>query len=152
MNIILAADHRGFALKEQIKQYLATNHQKLATIIDVGAHTYNPEDDYVDYAIKAFDPTTWLPDSRTILFCGSGHGMDIAANRHPKVRAVLGFNVEVVKQGREHEDANVLVLPADWTNETEAKIFVDAFLITAFSKEARHLRRLEKLKSLRTNY
>jgi ribose 5-phosphate isomerase B len=139
MKIILASDHRGFALKEQIKKYLNT-------ALDVGAATFDPEDDYVDYASKAVKELSG--DDKIILFCGSGHGMDIAANRFPNIRAILGFNFDVVKQGREHEDANCLIIPSDWTSFDQAKKHIDIFLNTPFSNEERHLHRLEKLKHI----
>lgn len=145
MKIFLAADHRGFSLKEHAKAYLAKQSYE---IVDCGATSYMPEDDYVDYGSKALDKTTWLPDDRAILFCGSGHGMDILANRHSHIRAILGFNPSVVKQGRAHEDANVLIVPADWTTSDQAIELSNLFLNTPFSEEERHIRRLEKLNKI----
>lgn len=143
MQIYLAADHRGFQLKEHIKQ-------TFPNFIDVGAFIYDSDDDYVNYAALACQ--TLKSEDRAILLCGSGHGMDIAANRFPHVRAILGFNPDVVKQGRAHEDANVLIIPADWIKPETVNQLIDAFLSTPFSKEERHLRRLNKLKSLGTNH
>ena len=140
MKIILGSDHRGFALKEQIKEYLGT-------VLDVGAAIYDPEDDYVDYALKAVKALS--NDDKIILICGSGHGMDMAANRFLNIRAILGFNLDVVKQGREHEDANCLIIPSDWTTRDQAIELTNLFLNTPFSNEKRHLRRLEKLKNLK---
>lgn len=141
MSIYLATDHRGFQLKQQLlSQY--------PQLIDLGANSYQPEDDYVDYAQLACQKLESA--DKAILLCGSGHGMDIVANRYPSVRAILGFNLDVVKQGRAHEDANVLVIPADWIDPELAAQLVDAFLATPFSGEPRHLRRLQKLASLNT--
>ena len=83
-----------------------------------------------------------------ILMCGSGHGMDIVANRFESTRAILGFNNEVVVQGREDEDANVLVLPADWVDDDEVIERVEIFLNTPFSGEERHVRRIKKIENL----
>lgn len=141
--IYIASDHRGFKLKEFLKLHFSN-------LTDMGPFSLDPDDDYIDYAQKACDPTIWQPDDLAILICGSGHGMDITANRHPYLRAILGFNKEVVQQGREHENANVLVIPSDWTTNDQAIILADLFLNTPFSNQSRHLRRLDKLSSLKT--
>ena len=137
MKITLGSDHRGFALKQQIKQHFPD-------FVDAGATSYNPDDDYVDFAATAVKDLNG--EDRAVLICGSGHGMDIAANRFPHVRAILGFNFDVVKQGREHENANCLIIPSDWTSYEQAIKHIEIFLNTPFSNESRHLRRLEKLK------
>lgn len=139
MTVYLASDHRGFSLKNDIKQ-------NFPELVDVGPASYQEDDDYVDFGSRAVK-SMQLGD-RAILMCGSGHGMDITANRFPHIRAILGFNETVVKQGREHEDANVLVLPSDWTDVVQAIQLVKTFMETSFSGAERHLRRLEKLSSL----
>jgi 2-polyprenyl-6-hydroxyphenyl methylase/3-demethylubiquinone-9 3-methyltransferase len=140
MSLYIAADHRGFSLKETIKA-------KMGNLIDQGAHTLQTEDDYPDYA-KAACQAINSPEDKAILICGSGHGMDIAANRFPHIRAIIGFNQEVVKQGRAHEDANVLVLASDWVDAQTALDYIHTFISTPFSKEERHRRRLQKLTTL----
>jgi ribose 5-phosphate isomerase B len=146
MKIHLAADHRGFEFKESVKKWLQENSYE---VIDAGAEEYIGDDDYVDYATKALK--NFSDDDQAILFCGSGHGMDIVANRYKNVRAILGFNLEVVKQGRQHENANVLVVPTDWLNHEELITRIKAFLETEFSNEERHVRRLQKIDSLFSN-
>jgi ribose 5-phosphate isomerase B len=146
MKIVLAADHRGFALKELIKTQLTQQYQ----VVDCGATEHIPDDDYVDYGLLAVNQLG--AEDKAILFCGSGHGMDITANRYSHIRAILGFNLDVIRQGREHEDANVLVIPADWIKIEEINQYVNAFINTPFSGEDRHLRRLHKLSSLTTNH
>ena len=141
MKVIFAADHRGFNLKEQLKTTMTDSSYE---IIDVGATTIDPQDDYVDYAVNAVRAIS-DPTDRIVLICGSGHGMDMTANRFPNVRAILGFNETVVIQGREHEDANALILPADWLNLDQANRSLHLFLTTTASNEARHLRRRDKL-------
>jgi len=143
MKLFLAADHRGFSLKEQIKQHLVAQGH---SIVDCGAFTYNPDDDEVDFGSEAV--RQMRPEDRAILLCGSGHGMDITANRFSHIRAILGFNQEVIQMGREHEDANVLVIPAGWTSENQAIIMIETFLTTPFSGKERYIRRLEKIKKL----
>lgn len=146
MQVYLGADHRGFELKEEVKAYLKEEGYE---VVDVGNMEFDPDDDYIDYAVKVSEMVEGGEESdRGILLCGSGHGMEMVANRFPHVRAVLGFNLEVTQQGREDEDANVLVLPADWMEEDEAKERVERFLRTEKSDEERHSRRRERLKNL----
>lgn len=143
MKVVIGADHRGFELKEDLVTWLTESGYE---VVDVGANVLNPEDDYFDFAqelAKQLKET-----DRGILFCGSGHGMDIVANRFEYIRGILGFRKEVVIQGREHEDANVLILPADWVSYEEVVEMVDLFLATDFSGEERHVRRLHKLESI----
>jgi RpiB/LacA/LacB family sugar-phosphate isomerase len=144
--IYLGADHRGYELKEIVKEYLEGQGTEVE---DVGAHGFDPDDDYFDFGVKVAESIEGDGGgSRGILLCGSGHGVDIVANRFPKVRAIIGFNDEVVVQGREHEDANVLVLPSDWMDADMAVARVRLFLETEFSKESRHIRRIAKLSNI----
>lgn len=140
--IYLAADHRGFKLKEELKKYLL---EQSFEVEDVGALEYNQGDDYVDFASAAAQKIAENPAlHKGIFICGSGHGMDMVANKFKGLRAALGFNDAVAKQSREHEDANVLVLASDWISFGDAQKVVRAFLDTPFSGEERNLRRLEK--------
>ena len=144
--IYLAADHRGFALKEALEAYLQSTSRD---VLDVGDTSFDPDDDYVDFAMRGATRIVEDPGiHRGIFICGSGHGMDIVANKYPGVRATLGFNIEAVKQSRTHDDSNVLVLAADWLTEDEAKRIVDAWLSEPFSGEERHLRRIGKITNL----
>jgi len=146
MKIYLGADHRGFQLKEQLKKSLVGSDQVTE---DIGAHRFDPADDYVDVAEKVAMQVANDKTSRGILLCGSGHGVDMTANRFPGVRAILGFNTQVVAQGREHEDANVLCLPAEWITPEEAEEMVRLFLTTRFSGKERYVKRLVKLQQIR---
>ena len=141
--IYLAADHRGFQFKEELKKCLV---EKGYEIEDVGAFSYDKNDDYVDFAIAAAEKI--IKDSsvhRGVFICGSGHGMDIMANKYKGVRAAIGFNKAVAVQSREHENANVLVFAADWVSSSEAEEMVIAWLSTEFKGEERHVRRLKKM-------
>lgn len=143
----LGADHRGFELKEQIKGWLTENEYEVE---DVGNFIFDPEDDYVDYALKVAESIEGNGDiSRGILLCGSGHGMEIVANRFPHVRAIIGFSEEVSAQGRQHEDANVLVLPSEWMSSEEAVERVRIFLETDKTENPRYDRRRAKIANLR---
>lgn len=145
MEIVLAADHRGFTLKERLKESLTADGH---AVHDVGAFALDPSDDYVDFSRSAVERIAGNPERRGILCCGSGHGMAMVANKYPAIRAALAFNRKVAVQSREHEDANVLILPADWMSEGEARDVVAAWLTTPFSSEERHIRRLEKIREI----
>ncbi len=147
--LYIGADHRGFELKEKLKEWLK---DRGLLVEDLGAHTLEPEDDYPDFALAVARKVFENPDSdRGILFCGSGHGMDIVANKIKGIRAALGFNVAVAKQSREHEDANILVLAADWVTPDEAGEVVKTFLETKFSGEERNRRRIKKVEMIESH-
>jgi ribose 5-phosphate isomerase B len=144
--IYLAADHRGFQLKEAIKRFLI---ERGIVLEDVGAATYAEGDDYVDFArVAAEKIAANLLEHKGIFLCGSGHGVDMVANKYHGVRAALCWNVQVAKQSREHEDANALVLPADWLDEAAVEEIVTVWLGMEFSNEERHVRRLEKIREI----
>lgn len=142
MQIIVAADHAGFGLKEIVKKHLES---KKVSILDVGAQKLTPEDDYPVYmsaaAMKVAEDLTG--ETRAILFGGSGQGEAIVANRFPGVRAAVwdGGNLEIVKLSREHNNANILSIGARFVKEDEAKTAVDLWLATDFSGDERHARR-----------
>ena len=147
--IYLGADHRGFLLKEELKKFLTDSGFEVQ---DVGAFAYNKDDDYVDFAASAAKELVKAPASdRGIFICGSGHGMAIVADKFKGLRSALAFNRDVAIQSREHEDANVLVLASDWLQIGEAKEIVLVWLKTPFSGEARHERRLGKIREIEEN-
>jgi ribose 5-phosphate isomerase B len=144
--IYLAADHRGFELKENLKKYLL---EKGYAIEDVGAFVYDKDDDYVDFARIASEKIAVNPrEHKGIFVCGSGHGMDVVANKHRGILAAKCSDVECAIQSREHGNSNVLSLGADYTTFEEAKEIVDVWLKTSFSGEERHSRRLNKIKEI----
>ncbi|MDP3771855.1 MAG: RpiB/LacA/LacB family sugar-phosphate isomerase [bacterium] len=146
MTLYLAADHRGLKLKEVIKKMLAARGDVFE---DCGATTLDSHDDYVDFAIAAAEKIIQnTTENRGIFICGSGHGMDIVANKFKGIRAALCWSAEVARQSREHDDANVLVLPADWVDAKQAEEMVKIWLETSFSNEERHARRLHKIQKL----
>ena len=141
--IYLAADHRGFALKEQLKQMLIN--QKYP-VEDMGAFRFDEADDYVDFARAALEKMADDPGvHRGIFICGSGHGMNIVADKYKEIRAAMGFNRYVAVQSRQHENANVLILAGDWIKEREARDIVFDWLSAEFTSEERHVRRLTKI-------
>lgn len=146
MRIYIGSDHRGFQHKEVLKDWLVSEGYEVE---DVGNHVFDPEDDYVDPALKVAESIEGNGTaSRGILLCGSGHGVDIVANRFTHVRAIIGFNEQVTAQGRQHEDANVLVLPAEWLSEEEAKERVSLFLETEKIENQKYDRRRSRIANL----
>ncbi|HLC98093.1 MAG TPA: RpiB/LacA/LacB family sugar-phosphate isomerase [Candidatus Nanoarchaeia archaeon] len=143
--IYLASDHAGFALKEQLKQYLIHLGYNCK---DCGPFTPEPLDDYPDYMIPAAQEVARHPGSRGIFMGGSGQGESIVANKVKGVRAAVyyGGNLEVVRLSRDHNDANVLCLGARFVSEAEAKKAVKLWLETSFSGAIRHKRRLQKIR------
>lgn len=141
--IYLAADHRGFKLKETIKKFLAD--RGIATE-DCGAFSYDPQDDYTDFAAAAAAKIAkHRMGHKGIFICGSGHGVDIVANKFRGIRAALCWNEEQAKKSRSDDDTNVLVLAADETDESKAHGVIAAWLDTSFSGEDRYIRRLKEI-------
>lgn len=144
MTVYLAADHRGFALKESLKGLLTADGH---TVHDCGAHAFDPDDDYPDFAKAAGERIVTDLGARGVFICGSGAGMAIAANRLPGIRAVTVQSVLEAQAARRDEDANVLCLGADFVDEALGKAIARAFLAAPASSEPRHVRRRAKLGS-----
>ena len=136
-NIFIASDHAGFDLKKQILNTVKEN------LIDLGANTEESVD-YPDYAKKLVSKIRTTENSKGILICGSGIGMSIAANRDRNIRAGIAFEPEIAKLMREHNDANVLVLPGKFMNIQDVLKCIENFLTTNFAG-GRHQNRVEKL-------
>ena len=139
MKIVIGSDHAGFQLKERLKKDLSTNN----LIFDVG--TFSEERaDYPDYAHLAVESYNKNNSDRIILICGSGNGIQMAANKHKGVRCALCWNVEIVKLARQHNDANAISLPARFISDKEALTIVNIFLNTSF-EAGRHELRTKKI-------
>ena len=145
MRIGLAADHAGLDLKRQIAEELAKAGH---AVTDLGAHEYNKDDDYPDFAEAIGRAVQRQSIDRGILICGSGVGASIAANKLPGVRAGLCHDTYSAHQGVEHDNMNVLVLGSRIVGEELARDLVKAFLAAQFSGDQRHRRRLDKVRSL----
>lgn len=144
--IFLGADHGGYKLKNQIKDWLTAWSKPYK---DLGAHTLDPDDDYPQYAIAVAQAMVQgMPEDKGILLCRSGGGMIIAANRFQKIRALYVDSPEAVIHARNDNDANVIGLAADWIEEAMAKTVVELFLTTPFSGERRHQRRLSQISQI----
>ena len=138
--IFISSDHAGFKLKETIKDYLKN---KKVKIEDLG-----PKDDssvdYPDYAHKVARKVKSRKSNVGILVCGSGTGMNIAANKHKNIRAAQCFNLKSTKLSRLHNDANIITLGSRLITKKNALTFVSVFLNTKF-EGGRHSRRVKKI-------
>ena len=143
MKIVLASDHRGYKLKDVLKQFL--NQRQIETI-DVGAFSADSVD-YPDFGRLAAEKVSQGECDRAIVMCGSGIGMSIVANKVPKVRAALCHDVQAAQMSRRHNDSNVLSLAADKIDETLAQDIVKTWIETEF-EGGRHQRRIEKIHSI----
>ncbi len=139
--VFIASDHRGFRAKNALVSALNDDF----TVSDLGPFEENPDDDYNDAAIAVAKAVNSYDGARGIIICGSGHGVCIQANRFKGIRAINGFTPELAKLGREHNDANVLCLSADFSNDSQLIDTAKTFLSTKFSGEERHLRRNHRL-------
>lgn len=141
MRVAVGADHGGFSLKNELVMRLQEQYQ----ILDVGAHTLDPSDDYPDFAQAVAAEVASGRAERGILVCGSGVGACIVANKVPAIRACLCHDTYSARQGVEHDDMNVLCLGARVIGPELAAELAIAFLKARFSGEPRHRRRLKKL-------
>jgi len=138
--IPIGADHAGFALKERLVDEL----RRLGyEPLDLGTHS-TESTDYPDYAHEVAARVEHHDVERGVLLCGTGLGMAYAANRHPGVRAAVAWTPEVARLAREHNDANVLILPARFVSPEDGLEILKTWLATDFAG-GRHARRLAKI-------
>lgn len=146
MIIYIGADHRGFKLKEVLKQFLQESGY---TVSDLGNTQYFEGDDYPDFAKLVAQKVSADPlNGRGIVICGSGVGVDVVANKFPNIRSALGFHPDQVVEARSNDDVNVLSLAADFLEEDEAKKIVSVWLQTPFDGDERDKRRIEKIRQI----
>lgn len=141
--IALAADHAGFEEKEKIKKTL----DELGLEYDDMGTTSPDSVDYPDYAKKVAEGVSTGSYEQGLLVCGSGTGMAIAANKVKGVRAAVAWSPEIASLARQHNNANVLALPARFTSEDESANIVKAFFTSDF-EGGRHERRVEKISEI----
>ncbi len=142
--IYLGSDHRGFDLKEKIKKWLK---DKSYEFTDLGNEVLDLEDDFPDFAIKVVKKLKKDGDYG-ILFCGSGVGMDIIANRFSHVRCGLGFTPQQTRIAKRDDNINCLAVPADFSTEVEARSIIEMFLETRFTSGDKYLRRTKKIEKI----
>jgi ribose 5-phosphate isomerase B len=138
--ILIASDHAGYELKEKLERALAALGYEVQ---DLGTNSAESTD-YADYAHPLAQRVSDGEVTRGVLQCGTGLGMSYTANRYPHVRAAVAWNPVVAKLAREHNDANVLVLPARFVSEGEGMSILKTWLDTPF-EGGRHARRVEKI-------
>ena len=139
MRIHIGSDHAGLEFKAKIIAHLQSQgHQ----VTDHGPHSFDPLDDYPEFCIPAALATANDPGSFGIVLGGSGNGEQMAANKVKGVRAALVWSVEIAKLAREHNDANVISLGGRMHDEKFCLELVDTFLLTPFSEDERHVRRI----------
>ena len=144
MKIVIGSDHAGFALKGKMGDVVrALGHD----VLDVGAFNENPSD-YPDFAELVGSAITDHKSERGVLVCGSGVGVSVAANKIRGIRAAVCHDTYSAHQGVEHDDMNVLVIGSRIVGEKLAEELVKSFLTAQFTNEARHVRRLSKVKAL----
>jgi ribose 5-phosphate isomerase B len=144
MKVYIGADHRGFALKEEIKHQLESTGVE---VIDCGAHTLDIQDDYPDYAQAVAHRVVADTESQGVLICSSGVGVSIAANKVVGARAVLAHNSIVARSARIDNDANIVALGSDALTVEQARAIINTFLNTPYVAEERFARRINKLEN-----
>ena len=140
IKIAIGSDHAGFELKEVLISYLKS---KAIEVIDKGCFSIAR----ADYPDAAHDVAIDVVNNRAtfgILMCGSGNGINMTANKHKGIRAALCWNAEIAALSRQHNDANILTLPARYMNVEEAKKCVDVFITEKF-EGGRHADRIKKI-------
>jgi RpiB/LacA/LacB family sugar-phosphate isomerase len=148
MRVAIGSDHAGFELKKQVSNFVRElGHE----VEDVGAHSTEPVD-YPDYAEAVGKAVIEGRADRGVLICGSGVGASVAANKLSGVRAGLCHDTYAAHQGVEHDDMNVLVMGARIIGSELARELIKTYLAAEFTGDERHLRRLEKVRSLEARY
>lgn len=141
-NLVLGADHAGYETKENIKKFLEKVFPDIK-LTDVG--TYSSDSvDYPDFAHHVAEKVILENSAMGILICGSGNGVCITANKHKGIRAALCWTKELASLARQHNNANVLCIPARFVSPETATEMVEAFLKTEF-EGGRHAKRADKI-------
>jgi ribose 5-phosphate isomerase B len=138
--ILIASDHAGFAMKSEVVKLLE---KRGFEVEDLGPSSAESTD-YADHAHPLAKRISEGGAEQGVLMCGTGLGMSYVANRYPGVRAAVSWAPEIAALARQHNDANVLVLPARFVSEQDAEKIVDAWLDSKF-EGGRHARRVEKI-------
>jgi ribose 5-phosphate isomerase B len=149
MRVYVASDHAGFELKSHLLGELAARGYD---VVDIGAHTYDSDDDYPAYCFAASVAVVGEPGSLGVVIGGSGNGEQIAANKIEGVRAALAWNLDTATLARQHNDANVVGIGARQHSLDEATDIVVAFLDTPFSHDPRHQRRIDQVGAYETSH
>ena len=141
--IPIACDHAGYQLKLKVIEFLKS---KDLDVIDFGTDS-EESCDYPDFAHKVGSAINNGTYKRGIVICGSGNGVQMTVNKYPNVRCALSWNPEIAHLGRQHNDANIVSIPARFISTEDALQVVNEFLQTSF-EGGRHQRRVEKINKL----
>lgn len=140
VRVHVGTDHAGFEFKEHLVSVLRSDGYD---VVDHGAATYDPNDDYPAFCFAAAEAVIAEPGSLAVVIGGSGNGEQIAANKVPGIRAALAWNIQTAQLARRHNNAQVVSIGGRFTDVETAKSIVDTFLATPFSEGERHVRRLD---------
>jgi ribose 5-phosphate isomerase B len=149
MRVAIASDHAGFALKEDVREFVS----KLGhDVLDLGAHNADPSD-YPDFAEAVGEALMASTVERGVLICGSGVGVCVAANKMPGIRAAICHDAYSAHQGVEHDDMNLLVMGSRIIGVALARDITERYLSATFDGfEQRFVRRLNKVKAIERLY
>jgi ribose 5-phosphate isomerase B len=142
MRLHIGSDHAGLELKNELLNHLVNSGHD---VTDHGPYEYDALDDYPDFCIPAAQAVAKDATSLGIVIGGSGNGEQIAANKVKGIRAVLAWSIETAKLGKEHNNANVISVGGRMHSIEDCKAIIDAFITTPFSKDDRHIRRINKI-------
>ena len=140
MKIVIGSDHAGFELKENLRKFLTVEGHE---VLDHGTYSLDSVD-YPDFAHKVASDVNTGRIEKGVLVCGSGQGVCMTANKYESVRAALAWTTEIARLSREHNNANIVCLPARFINDKEAQNVVKTFMNTEF-EGGRHERRVNKI-------
>lgn len=141
ISIAICSDHAGYELKQTVLKHL--NDQGVIKLKDFGAYS-SESSDYADYAHPMASAVENAEFDFGISICGSGNGISMTVNKHQGIRAALCWNTEIAALARQHNNANVLSLPARFVSEEEALNMIDLFFSTDF-EGGRHKTRIDKI-------
>src|SRR3989344_3521165 len=148
--IYIGSDHRGYNLKEYLKDYLA---KSKIPFKDVGNYKFDPEDDYPDFAFEVAKAVARdLKHHTGVMICGSGLGMMVAANKVKGIRAGLATIEWLAKHGRENDDLNIVSLAADLTDFSMAEKIIKVWLNSKFKNEVKYQRRIDKINKIEKSW
>ncbi|MEX0940718.1 MAG: RpiB/LacA/LacB family sugar-phosphate isomerase [Candidatus Babeliales bacterium] len=145
LNLVIATDHRGYAMKEFLKATVNLSPYILSWI-DVGAFD-DERSDYPEFAIPAIEQMRSDKADYGILLCGTGIGMAIIANRYPGIYAGLAWNKQIAQESKEDDNTNVLALPSDYVTNEQAQEMVEVWLNTEF-KKGRYQKRIDMIDAI----
>lgn len=153
MKIHIATDHAGLEFKERLSDHLTNNGHE---VVDHGAFTYDPADDYPAFIISAAEAVAHDQAAGQtalgVVFGGSGNGEQIAANKVQGIRAALVWNEATAKLAREHNDANVVSIGARQHSEDEVLRLIDICIATSFTGDERHVRRIGQIRDYEASH